>query len=150
MVGCMKGICSRVGFWRVCRILNIRWRIPFVTPSGYLIRSRGYLALNIEVFLVKLFYMVLLTVFSPNGVTRLRSRFRVKRIIVCLKQAVDVSQLKVDPASRQPLTASAPKKISDFDKNALEEAIKIKEKLGEAEIFTLTVTSEDAKTVLRG
>ena len=93
--------------------------------------------------------MVRLTVFSPNGVTWLRSRFRVKRIIVCLKQAVDVSQLKVDPASRQPLTASAPKKISDFDKNALEEAIKIKEKLGEAEIFTLTVTSEDAKTVLR-
>jgi electron transfer flavoprotein beta subunit len=72
-----------------------------------------------------------------------------KRIIVCLKQAVDVSQLKVDPATRQLMTASAPRKISDFDKNALEEAIRIKEKLGDAEIFTLTVTSEDAKAVLR-
>ena len=72
-----------------------------------------------------------------------------KRIIVCLKQAVDVSQLKVDPATRQLLIASAPKKISDFDKNALEEAIRIKEKLGDVEIFTLTVTSEDAKAVLR-
>lgn len=72
-----------------------------------------------------------------------------KRIIVCLKQAVDVSQLKVDPSTRQLLTASAPKKISDFDKNALEEAIRMKEKLGGAEICTVTVSAEDAKTVLR-
>jgi len=72
-----------------------------------------------------------------------------KRIIVCLKQAVDVSQLKVDPATRQLITAGAPRKISDFDKNALEEAIKIKEKLSGVEIFTLTVDSEDAKAVLR-
>jgi electron transfer flavoprotein beta subunit len=72
-----------------------------------------------------------------------------KRIIVCLKQAVDVSLLKVDPATRQLITASAPRKISDFDKNALEEAVRIKEKLGDIEISTLTVTSEDAKSVLR-
>ena len=72
-----------------------------------------------------------------------------KRIIVCLKQAVDVSQLKVDPSTRQLITAGAPRKISDFDKNALEEAIRIKEKVGAAEIFTVTVTSEDAKAVLR-
>jgi electron transfer flavoprotein beta subunit len=72
-----------------------------------------------------------------------------KRIIVCLKQAVDVSQLKVDPATRQLITAGAPRKISDFDKNALEEATKIKEKLGGVEIFTLTVSSEGAKAVLR-
>jgi electron transfer flavoprotein beta subunit len=72
-----------------------------------------------------------------------------KRIIVCLKQAVDVSQLKVDPATRQLITAGAPRKISDFDKNALEEAIKIKERLGGIEIFTLTVSTEEAKAVLR-
>ena len=72
-----------------------------------------------------------------------------RRIIVCLKQAVDVTQLKVDPATRQLITASAPKKISDFDKNALEEAIRIKEKFPQTEIFTVTVTSEDAKAVLR-
>jgi electron transfer flavoprotein beta subunit len=74
---------------------------------------------------------------------------RLRRIIVCLKQAVDVTQLKVDPATRQLITASAPRKMSDFDKNALEEAIRIKEKLGDVEIFTVTVTSEDAKAVLR-
>jgi electron transfer flavoprotein beta subunit len=47
------------------------------------------------------------------------------------------------------ITAGAPRKISDFDKNALEEAIKIKERLGGIEIFTLTVSTEDAKAVLR-
>jgi len=68
---------------------------------------------------------------------------------VCLKQAVDVSQLKISPTTGQLLTASAPRKISDFDKNALEEAIRIKEKIGVAEIYTVTVSSEDAKPVLR-
>lgn len=68
---------------------------------------------------------------------------------MCLKQAVDVSQLKVDSASRQLLTASAPRKMSDFDKNALEEAVKIKEKVGDAEVCTVTVSSEDAKAILR-
>jgi electron transfer flavoprotein beta subunit len=72
-----------------------------------------------------------------------------KRIIVCLKQAVDVSQLKVDPTTRQLITAGAPRKISDFDKNALEEAIRIKEKTGGVEVLTLTVAVEDARPVLR-
>jgi electron transfer flavoprotein beta subunit len=72
-----------------------------------------------------------------------------KRIIVCLKQAVDVSQLKVDPATRQLITASAPRKMSDFDKNALEEAVRIKEKNAGVEVVTVTMSYEEAKTVLR-
>ncbi|MCZ2856060.1 MAG: electron transfer flavoprotein subunit beta/FixA family protein [Candidatus Bathyarchaeota archaeon] len=70
------------------------------------------------------------------------------RIFVCVKQAVDVSQLKVDSATRRVITLDAPKKISDFDKNALEEAIRVKEKLG-GEVFSVTVGPEDAKTTLR-
>jgi electron transfer flavoprotein beta subunit len=72
-----------------------------------------------------------------------------KRIIVCLKQAVDVTQLKVDPATRQLITASTPRKISDFDKNALEEAVRVREKNAGVEVVTVTVASEEAKTVLR-
>lgn len=72
-----------------------------------------------------------------------------KRIIVCLKQAVDVTQLKVDPATRQLITASTPRKMSDFDKNALEEAVRVKEKNAGVEVVTVTVASEEAKTVLR-
>jgi len=70
------------------------------------------------------------------------------RILVCVKQAIDVSQVKVDTATRRVITVDAPKKISDFDKNALEEAIRLKEKLG-GEVITLTVGPEDAKTTIR-
>ena len=49
-------------------------------------------------------------------------------IIVCAKQVVDVAEIKVDPATKKPQLAGVPQKISDMDKNALEEAIKIKEK----------------------
>jgi len=70
------------------------------------------------------------------------------RILVCVKQAVDVSQLKVDTATRKLITVDAPRKISDFDKNALEEAIRLKEKLG-GEVLTLTLGPEDAKTTVR-
>jgi electron transfer flavoprotein beta subunit len=47
------------------------------------------------------------------------------------------------------ITAGAPRKMSDFDKNALEEAIRIKEKTPGTEVFTLTVSAEEAKPVLR-
>jgi len=70
------------------------------------------------------------------------------RILVCVKQAIDVSQVKVDTATRRLITVDAPKKISDFDKNALEEAVRLKEKLG-GEILTATVGPEDAKTTIR-
>lgn len=70
------------------------------------------------------------------------------RLIVCLKQAIDVSQLKADPSTRKLVTAGVSRKISDFDKNALEEAVRLKEKLG-GEIITVTASSEDAKTSIR-
>lgn len=43
---------------------------------------------------------------------------------------------------------NVPKKISDFDKNALEEAIQLKEKFG-GEVLTITVGPEDAKAIIR-
>jgi len=70
------------------------------------------------------------------------------RIIVCVKQAIEVTQIRADPATRYLITVDAPRKISDFDKNALEEAVRLKEKM-EAEVTVLTATSEDAKMTLR-
>lgn len=70
------------------------------------------------------------------------------KIIVCVKQALDVTQIKADSATRQLITVDAKRKISDFDKNALEEALQIKEKQG-AEVIALTVSAEDAKMILR-
>jgi len=51
-------------------------------------------------------------------------------IIVCAKQVVDVSEMKVDSSTKKPILQGVPQKISDIDKNAMEEAIKIKDKHG--------------------
>ena len=65
-------------------------------------------------------------------------------IIVCAKQVVDVSEMKIDPSSKKPILQGVPLKISDIDKNAMEEAIKIKDKHS-GKITVLTVGPEDAK-----
>ncbi len=65
-------------------------------------------------------------------------------IIVCAKQVVDVSEMKIDPNTKKPILQGVPKKISDIDKNAMEEAIKIKEKHG-GKITVITVGPADAK-----
>ena len=65
-------------------------------------------------------------------------------IIVCAKQVVDVSEIKIDPGTKKPILQGVPQKISDIDKNAMEEAIKIKEKHG-GKITVLTVGTPDAK-----
>jgi len=70
------------------------------------------------------------------------------KTIVCIKQAVDVAEVKVDSATRQLITVDAPRKISEFDKNALEEAVRLKEKLG-GEVVVVTATPEDAKMTIR-
>jgi len=65
-------------------------------------------------------------------------------IIVCAKQVVDVSEMKVDPNTNKPILQGVPQKISDIDKNAMEEAIKIKEKHS-GKITVVTIGPADAK-----
>jgi electron transfer flavoprotein alpha/beta subunit len=70
------------------------------------------------------------------------------KTIVCIKQAVDVTEIKVDSATRRLITVDAPRRISEFDKNALEEAVRLKERLG-GEVVVVTATPEDAKMTVR-
>lgn len=65
-------------------------------------------------------------------------------IVVCAKDVVDASEMKIDSSTNKPIIEGIPKKISDIDKNALEEAIKIKEKHG-GKITVLTVGNSDSK-----
>ena len=69
-------------------------------------------------------------------------------IIVCVKQIFDLAQIKVDTASSRPVTEGAARKISDFDKNAIEEAIRIKEKLGGNILAVIKGTKDAAKETL--
>ena len=70
------------------------------------------------------------------------------RLIVCIKQVFDPAELKIDPSTRRLVTEGVPRKISDFDKNALEEAIRMKEKYG-ANTTVLTLGPPDAMRALR-
>ncbi len=51
-------------------------------------------------------------------------------IAVCVKFVVDLEQLRVDPATGEPDLAHARYRINEFDRNALEEAVRLKERHG--------------------
>ncbi|UCH71572.1 MAG: electron transfer flavoprotein subunit beta/FixA family protein, partial [Thermoplasmatales archaeon] len=65
-------------------------------------------------------------------------------IIVCAKQVVDASEIKIDSSTKKLILQGVTQKISDIDKNAMEEAIKLKDKHG-GKITTVTVGAPDAK-----
>jgi len=69
-------------------------------------------------------------------------------IVVCVKQSYDVQQLKFDPSTGEPMLAGAPKKMSDMDKRALEEALKIKEASG-GKVMAVTAGGSDVKEVVK-
>ena len=69
-------------------------------------------------------------------------------IIVCLKQIYDLGQIKVDTATKYPITEGVSRKISDFDKNALEEAVGIKEKHGGNVLVLIGGAKDAAKEAL--
>lgn len=58
-------------------------------------------------------------------------------IIVCMKQIPDLQQIRIK--ERKPILEGAPLIFGDMDKNALEEAVRIKEKLGEGKITALAL-----------
>lgn len=69
-------------------------------------------------------------------------------IIVCMKQALDVSEIKIDKAAGVPILQGVSMKINDFDKNAIEEAVRLRTQHG-GKVSVLTVTPQDAKKALR-
>ena len=68
-------------------------------------------------------------------------------ITVCLKPTIDPTQLKPSRETLEPLTNQAPRKNGDFDLNALEEAVRIKEKLG-GKVTVVSVTPAESDTLL--
>jgi electron transfer flavoprotein beta subunit len=65
-------------------------------------------------------------------------------IIVCFKHVVDETELRIDRQSNRINFEGAKTKISDDDKNAIEEAVRLKEKNG-GSVTALCVGQADAK-----
>ena len=69
------------------------------------------------------------------------------RIVVLLKDIVDLNEMKVDPSTKQPRIEGVKRRISDVDKRALEEAIRLKEEHG-CEVVTLSVGGGKTRTAM--
>jgi electron transfer flavoprotein beta subunit len=71
------------------------------------------------------------------------------RIIVCLKEVVDLAQVRFKSDGRTPVLEGLPVKLGAFEKNALEEAVRIKERLGEVEIVALSAGAGKLKESIK-
>jgi len=69
-------------------------------------------------------------------------------ILVLMKQVFQTADLRVDRSSKTIVTQGVPRVISEADKNALEEAVRIKEKHG-GKITAITLGPPEAKEALR-
>lgn len=69
-------------------------------------------------------------------------------IIVLVKQVIQTAELKIDKTTKSLALQGVPRVVSETDKNALEESIRIKEKHG-GKITIITVGTSEAKEALR-
>jgi len=71
-------------------------------------------------------------------------------IAVCVKVSPDTAQLRADPRTGTPRLDEAPRRIGTFDENALEEAVRLKEKHGGKVVaVSLTAESPPPELILR-
>lgn len=70
-------------------------------------------------------------------------------IIVTVKQVPDTQEVKIDPKTGTLMREGAPSIINPEDKNALEEALRLKETLGDATVTALSMGPPQAESVLR-
>lgn len=71
------------------------------------------------------------------------------RIIVCVKQVPDTNEVRIDPVKGTLIREGVPSIINPDDKNALEEALKIKDMYEDVEVIVLSMGPPQAKEALR-
>jgi electron transfer flavoprotein beta subunit len=62
-------------------------------------------------------------------------------VVACVKFSPDTAQLRADPVSRAPRLDLAPRRIGTFEENALEEAVRLKERHG-GKVVALSLVAE--------
>lgn len=70
------------------------------------------------------------------------------KIVACIKYSLDVSEVKVDPATRELRMAGVPHRVGNIDKNVLEAAVVLAGKLG-ATVHGLTLAPATARESFR-
>lgn len=70
------------------------------------------------------------------------------KIIVCAKQVPDTNEVKIDPVKNTLIREGVPSILNHDDANALEEALKIKDKYPDTHITVITMGPPQAKDML--
>jgi electron transfer flavoprotein beta subunit len=70
-------------------------------------------------------------------------------IIVCIKQNVDMKQIRIKKDTREAVLEGLPLLFGDMDKNALEEAVRLKEKAGSGKVTALALGSVKLKDTIK-
>ena len=70
------------------------------------------------------------------------------KIVACIKYSFDVSEVKVDPATKELRLAGVPQRVGVIDKNVLETAVTLKEATG-ATVHGLTLAPAGAREAFR-
>ncbi|WP_097028335.1 electron transfer flavoprotein subunit beta/FixA family protein [Clostridium peptidivorans] len=71
------------------------------------------------------------------------------KIIVCMKQVPDTNEVKIDPVKGTLIRDGVPSIINPDDKNAIEEAVRIKESREDAHVTVISMGPPQAGTALR-
>ena len=69
-------------------------------------------------------------------------------IIVCVKQTPDIQQVRIRKETREPVLENVPLTLSNLDKNALEEAVRLREKHGGG-VIALSVGPETLEETIK-
>lgn len=69
-------------------------------------------------------------------------------IIVCMKQVIDLEQIRIKPDTREPVLEGLPVVFGDYEKSALEEAVRIKEQFG-GKVTVLAIGSPKLKETIK-
>jgi electron transfer flavoprotein beta subunit len=71
------------------------------------------------------------------------------KIIVCVKQVPDTTEVKINPETNTLIREGVESIVNPFDLHAIEEALKIKENIGEGEIIAISMGPPQAKDALK-
>jgi len=69
--------------------------------------------------------------------------------IVCVKQVPDTTEVKIDPVTNTLVRAGVPSIVNPFDRGALEMALDLKDKVGDAKVTVISMGPPQAKDVLK-
>ncbi len=70
-------------------------------------------------------------------------------IIVCMKQVLDLEKIRIKTETREPVLEGVPFRLGDFEKNALEEAVRIKEVQDDVTVTVISVGSPKLKDTIK-